>query len=496
LDERQKEEQDWSSFSETDEGEEEKRRREKQPSPSPSPLNKNSSNLTNSHATTSQQEGDKDKDISRPAIVQVEHFEEEPSKSEPGQSSNEKKSVNVDVQFDAKTWKKWREDSTRNEIGWRCRWIERRIKLLESEERRYEKRLESMKEKDQAKAKGPNPNQDARKNENGMAEEASLKANNQALVGSAGEKASTSTRCSPIAKAAKRPAKIKRRKLNKRKRDFKTEESLAGWLNVFSHLGNAADSSSSQKRELLHESAESDSEESENLLVDVMEEALLMHKQIHSLHAQIAYARQHINRQGKIVHRSAVPPVIDTQIFKTRIGAQLVAFEHERTMNQHAANGLLNSPGGSGYFAHGSSFDMDNVVSPMGASKIAPPLKVEFINTPRVREVELIRTTPEKGHSPEAKDGVKVKKEEGGGGTKAPVEEENGESSDDETEDTSDEAYERLHNPLEVAERKRFVAPVPGSNNKNPLDVQQQAAVNSQMNHTEARSRRPTVRNM
>ena len=85
---------------------------------------------------------------------------------------------------------------------------------------------------------------------------------------------------------------------------------------------------------------------------------------------------------------------------------------------------------------HGSSFDMDNVVSPMGASKIPPPLKVEFISTPRVRDIS-------------------------SAGTEAEEHAEDGGSS----EDTSDEAYERLHKPMEIAERSKLIVNTTTTNN-------------------------------
>ena len=320
-------------------------------------------------------------------IVQVEYFKERQQKKEKGEGleggemeTSTSHPPQASEKASASLLKRWREDSTRNEIGWRCRWLERRIRHLQAEEQRYEKMLK-----------------------------------NSHSAGQQGEAASPSK-------------SVKRRRISSNGKELKMEEAFVGWLNVFSHL-SAAPEHMKLENDLEEDDGEMDSDQSENMLVDVMEQALLMHKQVHSLHAQISYVRQNINRQGKIVNKSAMPPTVDTQILKTRIGTQLLALEHEHSLNQNPL-----SP--NGHLVHGSSFDMDNVVSPMGASKIPPPLKVEFISTPRVRDIS-------------------------SAGTEAEEHAEDGGSS----EDTSDEAYERLHKPMEIAERSKLIVNTTTTNN-------------------------------
>lgn len=346
----------------------------------------------------------------RPSVAQLDELGPPVSVAEPsagGGGAPQPKEVKGGAPGNEDFRRMWKEDSKRNEIMWRFRWLERRIRYLEAEERRYGEKAAALSKREGETNTGAEPGPSS-------------------------------------SRSAKR-----RRRAAELKQDFDLEEALPGWIGVFSHLGATGEPKDANSTPMdVEASPGEDSDASENELVEVMEEALMMHKQIHALHAQIAYARQNINRQGKIVHaRSTMPPMIDPQILRTRIGARLLALERDQSATQSAANGedrALLSPGGQAYLA-----DMDAMMSPMGASKIPPPLKVEFINTPGVREVA-------KPAEKEGDQGGSKGKEEGGAGpTDQKVR-----ASDEESEDTGDDFYERLHRPLEIAERARFVAPV------------------------------------
>ncbi|MAD20462.1 MAG: hypothetical protein CMJ52_09930 [Planctomycetaceae bacterium] len=311
--------------------------------------------------------------------------------------------------------RQWNEAEGRREIMWKLRWLERRIRSLEEEKEAYDNKLKAL----------------AKEKEKNLAAPGQGEAHHQAPA------APPTAKCSPLENGEaihRRP--VKRRREGRMGQEFKLEAAFPG------HPLLGRDPQVVEASALMEED-DSDNDAGDNALVGIMEQVLLVHKQARCLHAQLVYSRQNINRQGKIVHaRSTTAPPIDAALTRNRVGARLKALECLGDGGAVDDRGPQSSPRGPGYLTAGLSFDMDVMGSPMGASKIQTPLKVEFINTPGIRSIThaLAEAMDEK------KNEVAEEEKEGKG--------------EDESEDTSDEFYEKLHKPLEVAERARFVAPV------------------------------------
>ena len=338
--------------------------------------------------------------------------------------------------------RQWKDAESRREVMWKLRWLERRIRSLEEEKEAYDAKLNAL-----AKEKGKT----------------------QAAPGQGEEplQAPPTAKCSPLENgeaAHRRP--VKRRREERMGQEFKLEAAFPG------HPLLGRDPPVPEASALMEED-DSDNDAGDDALVGIMEQALLVHKQARCLHAQLVYSRQNINRQGKIVHaRSTTAPPIDAVLTRNRVGARLRALERLGDGGGADDRGPQSSPRGPGYLTAGLSFDMDAMGSPMGASKIQTPLKVEFINTPGVRSIthalaeamneKKDKTKEENKAAGEdtAMEGGKAEGEDKAKGEDKAIAEEKMDKGEEESEDTSDDFYEKLHKPLEIAERARFVAPV------------------------------------